>query len=333
MTTPKQITMKKIILYSFSGIFLVVAILLSYVKFALPNVSAPENIKIEADAEMLQRGEYLANHVMLCTDCHSIRDWSKYGGPYDISKRGGGGEVFNREMGAPGEFYTKNLTPYHLADWTDGEIFRAVVAGVSKDGSPLFPIMPYENYRQLDREDLYAVIAYLRTLDPVENDVKESSADFPMNFIVHTIPQDAEVKNKRPLKSDTVAYGKYMFTAASCKDCHTQMDQGKPIEGMELAGGMEFTFPDGNTVRSANITPDTETGLGGWTKEAFIGRFRTFSDSTFTPKPLKEGQVNTVMPWIMYSGMTDEDLGAIYDYLRTVKPIKNEVEKFTIHQK
>lgn len=319
--------MKKFILRSLLVILLIITAGLAYIKLALPNVSEAEKIEITATSEMIEHGKYLADHVMLCTDCHSIRDWSMYAAPYDEKLKGGGGEIFNEDMGFPGTFYSKNLTPYHLKDWTDGEIFRAMVSGVSKDGSPLFPVMPYKNYQKLDREDLYSIIAYLRTLPSVENDVPESSASFPMNFILHTIPGDAEVKNKKPDPSNSVAYGEYMFTAASCNDCHTQAEHGEPIKGMELAGGFEFKMPNG-IVRSANITPDEETGIGSWTKEAFIAKFKSYSDSVFTSTPVKEGELNTIMPWMMYAGMKESDLGAIYEYLRTVKPIKNEVKTF-----
>lgn len=321
--------MKKKIYYSLGGIFVIIAGLLTYVKFFLPNVKEAENIRIELTDERIARGEYLANHVMLCTDCHSVRDWTMYGGPYDKEKMGAGGEAFNHDMGFPGDFYSKNITPYALEDWTDGEIYRAITVGVSKDGSPLFPVMPYKNYAQLDKEDLYDVIAYIRTLKPVQNEVKESSVDFPMNFILNTIPEDVDVKNKRPDKSDKVAYGKYMFTAAGCNDCHSQQDHGEIIEGLEMAGGFEFKFPNGDIVRSANITPDKETGLGNWTEDVFVGRFRMYNDSIFTPTKLTDSQVNTVMPWMMYEGMTDEDLKAIFAYIQSVKPIKNEVEKFS----
>lgn len=319
--------MKKKILIVLLVLLLIITGGLAYIKLALPNVKKAENIEIKSTPEMIERGKYLADHVMLCTDCHSQRDWTMYGGPYDAKLKGGGGEPFDENMGFPGSFYSKNLTPYHLKDWTDGEIFRAMTVGVSKDGTPLFPVMPYQNYRKLDREDLYAVIAYIRTLTPVENDVPASSANFPMNFILHTIPSDAEVTNNRPDPNNTVAYGEYMLTAASCGDCHTQMDHGTPIEGMEFAGGFEFKLPNG-TVRSANITPDEETGIGSWTKEAFIAKFKSFSDSVFTSTTVKDGELNTIMPWIMYSSMTESDLGAIYEYLRTVKPIKNEVVTF-----
>lgn len=325
--------MKKFLLYSLGLIFLFIIGGLSYVKFALPNVGEPEQLSIKATPEMIARGEYLANHVMLCMDCHSIRDFSLYGGPYDHTKAGQGGELFSENMGLPGQIYSRNITPANLKSWTDGEIFRAITTGVNKDGKALFPLMPYKNYAQLDREDLYAIIAYIRTIPSIEHEVIESSFDFPMNFIINTIPQKVEVKNKRPSSTDQVAYGKYLVTAASCRECHTQQEKGEFKLDLEFAGGMEFNFGDGKIVRSANISTDLETGIGGWTMEQFVNKFRGYRDSVFVPTKLKEDEVNTAMPWLQYAGMKDSDLEAIYSYLQTVKPVKNEVQKYGIAKK
>jgi hypothetical protein len=82
-------------------------------------------------------------------------------------------------------------------------------------------------------------------------------------------------------------------------------------------------------VRSANITPDTETGIGTWTEQQFVDRFKVFADSSYVPPVFGKGEFNTVMPWMMYAQMTTDDLKAIYAYLKTVKPIKNQVQRFT----
>jgi hypothetical protein len=80
-------------------------------------------------------------------------------------------------------------------------------------------------------------------------------------------------------------------------------------------------------VRSANITPDKETGIGTWNKEIFIKRFR--DSMLLAEQAVKPGDYNTVMPWTTYAGMNDTDLGAIYDYLTTLPAVNNKVEKFT----
>src|SRR3954469_22698484 len=89
-----------------------------YVKKALPDVGAPENISIASTPEKVERGRYLATNVMVCMDCHSQRDFSYYAGPPKSGNLGGGGEHFSREMGLPGSIYSRNLTPYALKDWT-----------------------------------------------------------------------------------------------------------------------------------------------------------------------------------------------------------------------
>lgn len=318
--------MKKILLIITAIIILGITALLSFVSLGLPNVGSPEDISIELTPQRVERGRYLSHHVAVCIDCHSSRDWSKFSAPPIEGTFGQGGEAFNQMMGFPGEFYAKNLTPTHLSDWTDGEVLRAITSGVNKEGKALFPVMPHPNYGQLDREDMYAIIAYLRTLEPIENDIPESKPDFPMNFILNTIPQTAQFSTM-PDKSDRIAYGKYVFTMASCNDCHTQQVQGAPVEGMELAGGFEFPLPTG-TVWSANITPDLETGIGSWTEEMFVQRFKAYADSSYTPHAVGEGEFNTVMPWKMYAGMEEEDLQAIFTYLQSLKPVKNKVVRF-----
>jgi mono/diheme cytochrome c family protein len=149
-----------------------------------------------------------------------------------------------------------------------------------------------------------------------------------MNFIINTIPSKAQLA-PRPASSDVLAYGKYMITAASCGECHTPFEKGKLVMDLYMGGGRSFGMP-GGLLTSANITADKETGIGNWTKEMFIQRFRSYPDSAVAHQKIDfENEYNTVMPWTMYSGMTDEDLGAIYTYLKTVKPIKNSVVKFT----
>jgi mono/diheme cytochrome c family protein len=233
------------------------------------------------------------------------------------------------EMGFPGNYYAKNLTPYHLEDWTDGEIFRAITSGVNKDGKSMFPIMPYPNYGKADKEDIYDIIAYLRSLEPVEHDVPESSSAFPMSLIINVMPMDPEFTTK-PAPSDKLAYGKYLVTVASCGDCHTPMEQGQPIPGMEFAGGMEFGVQSGGITTSANITPHPETGIGSWTEELFISRFKQYEDSTLYVNQtiVEPGQPNTEMPWRFYSKMSEEDLGAIFAYLQTVESVDNKIETF-----
>lgn len=310
-------------------VFLLIALAaVGYIKLFLPNVGAAPVMKIEHTAARVARGEYLANHVTICIDCHSKRDWTRFSGPPTEDSKGMGGELFDQKFGFPGTYYAKNITPEGISRYTDGELFRVITTGVNKDGKAMFPVMPYHYYGQMDEEDINSIIAYIRTLKPIKNIVPESVSDFPMSIIINTIPEKATL-TKMPVKTDVVNYGKYLVNAAACKECHTQFEKGKLIAGTEFGGGREFPFPDGSMVRSGNITPDNATGIGSWNEEQFLGRFHSRSDSTTLARKLQPGEFNSIMPWTMYGRMTDEDLKAIYAFLKTVAPISNNVQKFT----
>lgn len=298
-----------------------------YVYFFLPNVGpAAADVKIEATPERVERGKYLAEHVAVCIDCHSTRDWTQFSGPLVPGTNGKGGDSFPPKFGFPGTFYARNITPYGIGKWTDGEVLRAVTSGVSKDGSALFPLMPFQHYGVSDKEDIYSIIAYIRSLPPIVNNVPRSKADFPVNIFMNLSPAKPSFV-KRPAESDTVNYGKYLITMASCMDCHSQVNKGEVIKGTEYGGGREFLFP-GGTVRSANITFHS-SGIGGWSRDQFLNRFKTYQDTAYHPARLAMNDFNSPMPWTMYSGMKTSDLEAIYAYLKTVKPIEHKVEKFT----
>jgi mono/diheme cytochrome c family protein len=303
-----------------------IAGLLTYVKTALPNVGPAPELKVEGTTEQIERGKYLAHSVAVCMDCHSTRDWSKYSGPLVEGTLGKGGEAFDQRAGLPGAFYSKNITPEGITRYTDGELLRAITSGVTKEGKPLFPIMPHPNYGRTDIEDMKAIIAYIRTLAPIKNEVPESKADFPMNFILNTIPQKPAFV-KKPDTSDVLAYGSYLVTMASCEECHTPAEKGKKLPGMNFAGGFKFQMPGGLLI-APNITPSPTTGIGNWTKEQFLARFKAATDSNFT-RPVGEKDFNTIMPWTMYANMTESDLSAIYAYLKTVPAVENKIVRWT----
>lgn len=321
----------RIIGYALLIVILVISGLLIYVKTALPNVGPAPAITIEYTPERIERGRYLANSVTVCMDCHSTRDWNKFAGPVTEGTLGKGGERFDQKVGFPGVYYSKNITPAGISRYTDGELFRLITTGVTKENRAMFPVMPYGHYGQMDPEDIKSIIAYIRSLAPIQNPVQESVSDFPMNFIINTIPAKANPQ-KKPPESDTLAYGKYLTNASSCIECHTNVSKGRIIPELAFSGGREFMMRDGSIVRSANITPDRETGIGSWTEEMFMSRFKIFADSSYTPQDVAAGQFNSIMPWNMYSKMNKEDLKAIYRYIKNVKEIKNTVIKFTPHQ-
>jgi len=160
--------MKRFLRYLLYGLGFILFIVIAFVGWILltkPNVGAAKDITIQPSKEKVDRGRYLANHVMLCMDCHSKRDFSLFSGPPTPGTEGSGGEVFDETMGFPGRFISANITPAGIGDWTDGELFRLITTGVKRDGSPIFPVMPYQNFGKLDPEDIESVIAYLRSYE------------------------------------------------------------------------------------------------------------------------------------------------------------------------
>jgi mono/diheme cytochrome c family protein len=322
--------MKKFVRYfifSVLGFLVIVGALLSYIKLALPNIADAAPLKVEITPGKIERGKYLANAVCVCMDCHSTRDWSKFSGPLKEGTFGKGGERFGKEFGFPGEYFSRNITPAGIGDYTDGELMRVITTGVDKHGNAMFPVMPFPYYSKMDPKDIECIIAYLRSLKPVPSENKPSTSDFPFNFIINTIPKEAEPQAIPPIGKN-IAYGAYLINAAGCAECHTPVKNGQIITELIYSGGREFPFPDGSVVRSANLTPD-ESGIGNWTEEAFIKRFKMYADSSYVIPNVKPGEFNTAMPWVMYAQMKEEDLAAIYVYLKTLKPVKNRIEKFS----
>ncbi|GAB3648156.1 hypothetical protein GCM10028791_11400 [Echinicola sediminis] len=320
----------RVLVYLVVLVVLVVGAALAYISFALPNVGEAEEIVVEGSSEQIARGRYLANHVMLCMDCHAERDYSLFAAPPRPGTHGAGGDRFDRSMGLPGVFVSPNITPVGVSDWTDGELFRLITTGVRKDGEPIFPIMPYQNYGKLDPEDIRSVIAYIRTLEPKQSDIPKREIDFPMNFILRTIPQKADLKPMPP-KSDVIKYGEYLVTAGACGECHTKFEKGAFV-GPYLAGGREFLFPDGTVLRSPNLTPD-ETGIKAKSKSGFVEQFKSYDPATYEPASVAPGEFQTIMPWMMYAGMDTTDLEAIYEYLMSLEPVGNKVEKVTFAER
>ena len=325
--------MKKLIRVVVGVVLLVIVVAgagVGYLFVAFPKVGPPSAVRIETTPGRLARGEYLANHVSGCIDCHSVRDWSRFSGPIKPETRGGGGGRFDRATaGVPGVLHARNITPAGIGSWTDGEVLRAVTAGVSKDGTPLFPLMPYPHFGTMAEDDVHAIIAYIRTLKAIDRTVPARSLTFPMNIITRIIPAPAAF-GTRPPETDKAASGQYLVNAAACTDCHTPIDnRGQPLPGKEFAGGTEFQHPDlGFRVRSANITPDTDSGIGAWTEQQFIDKFKGFESPSDHVLTDAEQRQNTAMPWTLFAGMTREDLSAIYAYLRTLPPVVNRVTKF-----
>jgi mono/diheme cytochrome c family protein len=323
---------KKIFRYLGITTLLIITLLgcvVAYILLFLPNVGPAPDMKIELTPERIKKGKYLANHVMACMSCHSSRSWDHPGSPVKEGTLGRGGDKFTQDtLGFVGVLTFPNITPAALGSWTDGEIFRAITSGVHKDGKGLIPIMPYEIFGKADEEDIKSVIAYLRTLPPTPSPVP-MQRDLPsfMNLVNNLAPAKPSLQAK-PKVSDTIAYGRYLSNIAGCITCHSPFNGPLGVD-MEKAfsGGPEFTM-EAVHVTPINLTPDKETGIGLWSRENFLNKFRRYRDSSTLRKTINpKKDFTSLMPWASFAGMKDEDLSAIYSYLKSLTPKKNKIRQ------
>jgi mono/diheme cytochrome c family protein len=286
------------------------AVGLAYFTWYYPVREPPPDLLIAATPAQIERGRYLAQHAAGCIACHSERDWSFYSGPLVEGTEGGGGPHF-----LDPSFHSANITPAAVAEWSDGELFRAISSGITRNGSALDPRMPWEAFAGLPPQDLEALVAYLRTLRPVSRSWPTNRVPLDRRLFARTLPRPYRAK-PAPRREDTVAYGRLLAGLGSCNFCHD----------LDLSGGRRFKVPGGGEVVARNLTPD-ETGLGALSRDNFIGGFKAFASPEARRIPVGTPPVNTVMPWTAYAGMTEADLGALYDYLRSVAPVRRIVAR------
>ena len=247
-----------------------------------------------ADSALLERGRHLTQAIAKCGDCHG----ENLGGTAFINSA-----AFAR-IPAP------NITGGRggaAAVYSDEELARVIRHGVKRDGRAAL-IMPSESFVHLTEADLGAIIAYLRTVPPVDSQWPAPRVG-PIGrmMIVSGQPVMAAsyIDHERrdvvpPAEPDTtVAYGRYLAVVGSCPVCHNQAMSGG------ASGG-----PPGSPI-PANITP---TGIGNWTEADFL-------------RLLREGKGiggrdidNEFMPWQNMGRMTDAEIHALWLYLRSLPP-------------
>jgi mono/diheme cytochrome c family protein len=311
----------KILALAAGSILLAIGGVYTYFFIVLPRDIPPPDLSVELTPERLERGEYLANAVYGCIYCHSERDWTLFGGPPKPDRIGVGGERFDESVGLSGMIVSPNITPAGIGDWTDGEVYRAIVNGLHKDGYAFFPIMPFDVYLYLPEEDIYSIIAYIRTLQPIESVTPPRRPSLMMQFIgnVRALPYDPwEID-----EADPVQRGERIAVIAGCRFCHTPADErAQPLPGMRNAGGLGMAA-NGTTIYSANITPDRETGIGSWSEQDFIARFKAFEGARF---PVESIGYQSQHAWTEYAQMSEADLADIYAYLMAQDPVPQLVD-------
>jgi mono/diheme cytochrome c family protein len=303
-----------IILGSILLIFVLIVLFLQNRQFDAPY----PNITAVTDSAVIARGKYLAYGPAHCSGCHTpAENQARLDNGEELPLIGGG------DFALPiGHIYSSNLTPDKetgIGSLTDQQIARALRYGVGHDGRALFDFMPFHN---LSDEDLRAVISFIRSQPPVKHKVPDRNLTFigkaVKAFLIKPVGPDQPIQASVPADT-TAAYGKYLVNnVANCKGCHTDRNLFTgAFTGPELAGGLKFdsdTEPGSYTV-TPNLTPDAATGrITNWSVEQFTQRMR-------------QGRIVPIshMPWAQFQHMTDSDLKAIYNYLHSVKPVKNNV--------
>jgi mono/diheme cytochrome c family protein len=269
-------------------------------------------IKASKDSHVIAQGRNIVLGAGHCVDCHSksknVDSLLRLGQEPVLS----GGNKFDLPFGT---FYTRNLTPdttTGIGRMTDSEIARVLRYSVHKNGEAVLPFMPFQN---MTDEDLTAVISYLRSLKPVKNPVPDHEYNVMGKVIkAFMIKPSGPVGNVPPSipRDTTAAYGKHLvMTIANCNECHTKRDGIGAYVGEPLAGGMVFEEEGKPTLITPNLTPDSSSRIFGWSQDDFIKRFR-----------LGRAIPYSHMPWESYGRMTDDELKAIYKYLKTLKPVR-----------
>jgi mono/diheme cytochrome c family protein len=276
--------------------------------------------KFEPTKERLERGHYLVTAVASCLLCHSEHDWKTHGAPILPGMTGAGWDVPYAENKMPGKVFAANITPdpeTGIGAVPDDAIARTIREGVARDGHPIF-MMPWLSYRNFSDEEVASVVVYLRSLAPVKKLRAPTEIDIPIRWMLKMAPKPLTAAVADPDQSDPVKRGKHLADIGVCHECHTPVDaHHKPLPGMDFAGGQEFRGGWG-VARSANITPDA-SGIAHYNEALFIRTMRTGNIGGRRLSPL--------MPWSTIRNMTDDDLKALWAYLKTVKPVAHDVQR------
>ncbi len=257
-----------------------------------------------AQSDLVKRGDYLANGILTCANCHSPK-----GPPAAVAGKDYSGGLSWDEP--PFKVTAPNITPDKetgIGGWTDAEIKAVMRTGIRPNGVHIAMIMPTGFYHIMTDSDLDAVVAYLRTIKPVNNKVADPIYKMPQEE--HVIP-GGDKPFTETMMSDKLKKGFYLVTIAHCMECHTPMEKGMRQWDTRLgAGGFEFHGPWGVSI-SRNITPSKTKGIGAWTDDEI--------KRAITQGLSKDGsKLKPPMGFPFYAKMTDGDVDAIVAYLRTV---------------
>ena len=316
----------KILAYGVGALVLLLGIGVAYIYFdGIPNYTfaptpAIANLKVVPDSIRVERGAKIAS--LLCNECHKDNKTGKLTGRLmpDLPK----------EFGVYASLNITHDVEHGIGAWTDGELYYLLRTGIHKDGRWSPPFMP--KFPLMADEDLYSVIAWLRSDDPL---LAAAPQEYPPNkpnlfikFLSHIAfvpPPLPAAPISIPDTANQVAFGKYTADALCvCYACHSadfaKQDPLNPEKSLGFyGGGNPMLNFEGEVVPSANITMDKETGIGNWTAAEFRDAVKFGKNPTGGPQNY---------PMFPHTTLSDGEVDAIFAYLQTVPKIKNRVERY-----
>ncbi len=315
--------MKKIL--KFAGLFLLSILIFAAVGFLYINSNdipsyEVDNIDYEVKSSLksIERGKILT--LMLCANCHKSTDTGKLTG--------------GKMLDAPpefGEIYAPNITQdkaHGIGNWTDGELLFLLRTGIKKNGQYSPPYMA--KLPIMADEDLNAILSFLKSADqlvsPDPTPDERSKPSFLTKLLCRvawkpfTMPKE---KIELPDSTNSIELGKYLAINLDCFSCHSADFKTNNFLNPELSksyfgGGNKPLDKEGRIMLTSNLTPDMETGIGKWTEDEFIKAVKY---------GLKEGESALLYPMTPYSGLTNSEVSAIFQYLKTIPVISNKVER------
>ena len=283
-----------------------------------PEIKQPGDLN---DAAMIEKGRYLAV-ASDCIACHSVKDGKPFAGGLG--------------METPlGTIYTSNITPDKdtgIGNYTLADFDRAVRHGILPNGDSMYPAMPYPSYARLSDEDVTALYAYfMHDVKPVAQANQASDISWPLSMRWPLAiwrktfgPSDADRAFDASIYGDArIARGAYLVQGAGhCGACHTPRDITMQEKGLNESS--PYFLSGGDVIDgwvTTNLRGDDGDGLGRWSEQDIVALLRT--GRTTHGAAVSGAPMRDVVEHSMQH-LTDDDLGAIAAYLKTLKPAGGE---------
>ncbi len=276
------------------------------------------DFKAEVTPEKVEHGKKLV--LLLCANCHKDQSTGKLTGTQMLDAPAEFGTIFSQNI-------TQDKT-YGIGTWTDGELLYLLRTGIKRDGKYAPPYMA--KLPHMADEDINSVIAFLRSDDPMvtASVIPDHPCEptFLTKFLCTVSFKPIKMpdhKIEMPDTNNPVVLGKYLAFNLECFVCHSadfktlNSEEPEKSEGFFGGGNKPLTM-EGKVMVTQNLTPDEETGIGNWTEDRFVNalKYGTMEDAPALRYPM-----------VPYVHLTDNEAKAIYAYLRTIPPIKNNVPR------